>query len=291
VLYCGDHSGDDGSGGSIGGPFNFVQIGNAIRGVFATVDFPTLQGVVSGTVGDNNAQVGGIPGVVTVLVDPIKQTFAGVYTFDGGESGGLQGGLCPTVPPSVVENLFGVFGASSGATQAGTVSFSLSSDGQHSGSFNLGGLDQIFSAITRTGDRVQASGGGYAFTGTVANNVIDGTYTGPNSIAGIFSALLDPEDGSTITTYCGDHQGSTATGGSVAGAVDFVTVGNALRGIFITLTGTGPTGVVSGIPGDNGAGLPGEPGSLTFLTNAQGFSGIYDFSSGVNGGLQGTLCP
>ena len=50
---------------------------------------------------------------------------------------------------------------------------------------------------------VSLSGGGYAFSGAVASSGVSGTYTGPNTVAGGFSAL--PASGGSVTRFCGNY--------------------------------------------------------------------------------------
>ena len=102
VNYCGDHSGADASGNRFSGPFNFVLIGTAIRGIIASGVGGNLQGIVTGAIGNDSSQVVGIPGSVTVLLSG-STAFGGFYDFTAGQvSGGMQGGLCPVAGTSTV---------------------------------------------------------------------------------------------------------------------------------------------------------------------------------------------
>lgn len=70
-------------------------------------------------------------------------------------------------------------------------------------------------------------GGGYAFNGTISNGVLTGTWTGPGSASGSFSALLGGE-GAVVDVYCGTFETVRE-----AGTFNLVRHDAALRGFAV----------------------------------------------------------
>ena len=108
----------------------------------------------------------------------------------------------------------GVFGS---ATTAGRLAFGTASSDLRGDMAALrapitlsGTMDFIASATqvtltgTLDGTSLTLTGGGYTFTGTETDGVINGTYTGPEN--GSFTATLVP-DGVAIVQLCGEYVG------------------------------------------------------------------------------------
>ncbi len=116
----------------------------------------------------------------------------------------------------------------------------------------------LVGSLTTTG-ALTASGGGYTFTGTATSGVLLGTFTGPSSTTGGFTALDSTEN--TITTYCGTFTGTssgtwnmeTSSGhtaaATAASASSSTLYSGSVSGNSITLSstsGSSATGTISG---------------------------------------------
>jgi len=116
----------------------------------------------------------------------------------------------------------------------------------------------LVGSLTTTG-ALTASGGGYTFTGTAASGVLLGTFTGPSSTTGGFTALDSTQN--TITTYCGTFTGTSSgtwnmetssghTAAATAASASSTTLySGSLSGSSVSLsssTGSTATGTVSG---------------------------------------------
>lgn len=86
------------------------------------------------------------------------------------------------------------------------------------------------------------SGGGYAFSGTLVDGTLQGTWTGPNNTSGSFTTTLEGE-GVTITVFCG-----TFSTRRDAGTFNLIRHDNALQGFAALEDGSavGLSGEVSG---------------------------------------------
>jgi hypothetical protein len=121
---------------------------------------------------------------------PNTTLFQGTIAGAGGQSGTLSLTIATTLTPSSIGEL-----AVSQVT--GTVHLTGGSTTSLSGTYD---------SSTST---VSATGGGFAFTGTVTGSVLSGKYTAPTTSGG-FSSLNGTS--STVTTYCGTYGPSFYTG-------------------------------------------------------------------------------
>lgn len=104
-------------------------------------------------------------------------TTAGRLHFATASAAGIQGSAANLVAPIQL---------------AGTMDF-------------IDGTAQVALTGTLDGSDLSLSGGGYTFTGTLAEDVINGTFTGPED--GSFTATLVP-DGGFVVQFCGEYDGS-----------------------------------------------------------------------------------
>ena len=197
---------------------------------------------------------------------------------------------CMNCPP--VTSVFQGVIAGNDGVETGTIELEVEDDGTSgTGSFNTGGGVVAFSSVTRNGNVVTASGGGYTFTGTVSGIYMDGNYTGGAS-GGLMAAAA--EEGSQIlTSFCAAHD----AGGGIAGIFAFVLnqSTNAVRGAWTSGTGAGAAfkGIISGFTGDDAAVMSGHTGTVTILPDLQNgtVGGFYDLDSGEDGSMSGPVCP
>jgi len=147
--------------------------------------------------------------------------------------------------PEVVEYQ-GVFGS---ATTAGRLAFATASADVHllaaraaagiplSGTMDfIDGTAQVVLTGTLNGNSLSLTGGGYTFTGTQADGVISGTFTGSQN--GSFTATLVP-DGGFLIQLCGEYDGDDS-------------------GVFsLTIDGDRSGGVII-VPDDGSAGQTGR---------------------------------
>lgn len=149
-------------------------------------------------------------------------------------------------PAPVSVEYQGVFGS---ATTAGRLAFATASADVRvpaaraeaaiplSGTMDFtDGTAQVALTGTLDGNNLSLTGGGYTFTGTQANGVISGTFTGPQS--GSFTATLVPEGGFLIQ-LCGEYDGDDS-------------------GVFSLTIDGGRSGGVIIVPDDGGAGQTGK---------------------------------
>jgi len=142
---------------------------------------------------------------------PVLVTLASLALLAGCGDDSNDGGNTP--PPTVEYQ--GVFGS---ATKAGRLDFGTATADLRAGMAALvapipltGTMDFIDSgtpvALTGTldGNALSMTGGGYTFTGTLSDNIINGTFTGPED--GTFTATLVP-DGGIVVQLCGEYDGS-----------------------------------------------------------------------------------
>jgi hypothetical protein len=196
---------------------------------------------------------------------------------------------CMNCPGPVTTAFEGVMAGTDGV-ESGTLSLLLNDDGTGSGSFKIGANTVNLTSVGTTGTTLNASGGGYTFTGTVSGIFIDGAYTG-GAAGGLMAAAED--DGSTsLVAYCAAHD----AGGGVAGVFAFMlnTTTNAVRGAWTSGTGVGAAfkGIISGFTGDDQGVMSGHPGTVTILPNLGNgtVGGFYDLDSGEAGSMSGPLC-
>jgi hypothetical protein len=191
--------------------------------------------------------------------------YAGTFTGSSGESGVLSLTV-QQPPPAGVSIIRATITTSGTATVSGAGSVSLT-----------GTFDDV------TGE-LNVSGGGYTFSGIVANGEVMGDYAGPNG-PGAFVALQ--ATGANVTVYCGTFEGD-ATGmwnvavssdGTVAGAfTDATNASSSLTGTVssnnvaledpagdVTANGTIAGGSVTGTWTDVGSG---DTGNWTASTGA-----------------------
>lgn len=207
-------------------------------------------------------------------------------TLSCGEGGGDTCANCPQPVETVFEGVL----AGNDGLESGTLSLTLEDDGTGSGSFKIGGNTVPLSSVANTGGQLTASGGGFAFTGTVNGIFIDGSYT--SSGAGGLLAAAEKAAQTQLVTFCAAHD----AGGGIAGvfALVYNSSTNAIRGAWTSGTGAGAAfkGIVSGFSGDDNAVMSGHPGTVTVLPNLQAgtVSGLYDLDSGESGTLSGPTC-
>ncbi len=199
-------------------------------------------------------------------------------------------GDCTNCPGPVSTVFEGVIAGNDGL-ETGTLSLTLDDQGGGSGAFKIGGTTVNLVSVGTTGNQMTASGGGYAFTGTVNGIFIDGSYTG-GAAGGLLAAAED--DGlSSLVRFCAAHD----AGGGIAGIFAFVqnTNTNAVRGAWTSGTGVGAAfkGIISGFTGDDAGVMSSHSGTVTILPDLQGgtVGGFYDLTSGENGSLSGPVCP
>ncbi len=134
------------------------------------------------------------------------------------------------------------------------------------------------------------SGGGYTFTGTFANGVISGTFTGPGN-SGSFTCSVDGSG--TVKVYCGTF---TSTTGGPGGNFNIVVDGTTITGIAVTttgdqipLSGTLTNGTeISVVNPANPSGPPLATGNLETVGDT--VSGTYDDQKGDSGTWSGARC-
>ena len=114
-------------------------------------------------------------------------TFQGTLAGTGGQNGTLR----ITIQAAVARSLFSLVRVLHAQAVTATGTLTLSGEG---GSVTLTGT---YDSSTKS---VNLSGGGFAFTGTIGEGAVSGTYTGPNSSSGAFSGLDSTT--SSVTQYC-----------------------------------------------------------------------------------------
>jgi hypothetical protein len=137
------------------------------------------------------------------------------------------------VSPGISESFVGAFAASDGSsTESGNFRASWASPATGTIAFATGGTGTISLSgeFTPPSGPLTLSGGGYAFTGSISDNQLSGTYTGPNGSGGFVAFRSDPAE--TITVFCGDYSGGSS------GEWLLVRSGNTLRGIAADVDGT-----------------------------------------------------
>ena len=95
---------------------------------------------------------------------------------------------------------------------------------------------------------IAVSGGGYAFTGTLSNGSVSGTYTGPNG-TGTFAAAPSGATTPTIQVFCGTYSGTDMFSGTPHakyGVWNLVRSGNTLVGVTEEISGGGAGTTVNG---------------------------------------------
>lgn len=103
-------------------------------------------------------------------------------------------------------------------------------------------LPELTGSYDPASGALSLSGGGYTLTGTIADGVLNGTWTGPAGATGAFTALLEGE-GATIAVYCGTFQTQRE-----AGTFNLVRHDADLQGFAVSEDGTalGLSGEVDG---------------------------------------------
>jgi hypothetical protein len=134
------------------------------------------------------------------------------------------------------------------------------------------------------------SGGGYTFTGTYANGVISGTFTGPGG-SGSFSVLAAPAG--TARTYCGTF---VSNKGGSGGTFNIAVSGQTLAGVAyvidddeaIPLIGTRDDDDSLHISIASSPPLPIAEGQIS--EDSTTVAGVYDNNEGDTGTFSGELC-
>jgi hypothetical protein len=151
--------------------------------------------------------------------------YAGTFTGSSGESGVMNFTVqqAPPAGVTIIRAMITTTGTAS-VTGAGTVSLSGTFDDQ-------------------TGD-LNLSGGGYTFSGVIANGELVGTYTGPNG-PGTFVALQST--GANVSVFCGTFTGDTTGMWNVAVSSDGSAVGTFTddANTSTTVTGTSSNGTLT----------------------------------------------
>src|SRR5258708_5476340 len=136
------------------------------------------------------------------------------------------------------------------------------------------------------------SGGGYSFTGTLANSVVTGTYSGPNG-AGQFAAQAPVASGSASSVYCGtfvakpDFGWFSAVVSSTGVVAGFAVPAPGSSGVAVTFSGTITGTTLSAISSQNVSiqgtrSADGTSLSGTFVPNGGG-TGTFSGSTGACG--------
>jgi hypothetical protein len=172
------------------------------------------------------------------------------------------------VSPGTSDSFVGAFAASDGTgTESGTFRASWASPATGSIEFATGGTGTISltGEFTPPSGPLTLSGGGYTFTGSISNNQLSGTYTGPNGSGGFVA--FSGAGGENVTVFCGEY-----TGGST-GEWLLVRSANSLRGIAADDDGT-KFELTGSVGTNNSVNLtfPGgsATGSLTSMTQMSG---------------------
>lgn len=79
------------------------------------------------------------------------------------------------------------------------------------GTLKRAGLPDVAVTGDANGTTVTASGGGFTFTGTLANGAIGGSFTVSGGAGGTFQ-LLGTTDATTTIAFCGDYAGDGGSG-------------------------------------------------------------------------------
>lgn len=194
--------------------------------------------------------------------------------------------------PPVISAFEGVLGGYNG-TESGTLAVDVSSDGTGSGTFTVGGIVTALQNVSTTGGHLTATGGGFAFDGTINGAVIDGSYTSANG--GGLVAALGKGAGITLAKFCSSFSGTDDIGDPASGSYAFVlnTSTNAIRGVWTSGIGNAFKGVVSGFSGNDQAVMSGHPGSVSVLPDLPNntVAGVFDLDTGAQGTMSGPICP
>lgn len=137
------------------------------------------------------------------------------------------------VSPFTRQSFGGAFAASDGSgTESGNFHARWASPATGEIAFATGGTGTISLSgeFTPPSGPLTLSGGGYTFTGSISNNQLSGTYTGPNGSGGFVAFRTDA--GEAVTVFCGDYSGGSS------GEWLLVRSGNSLRGIAAGDDGT-----------------------------------------------------
>jgi hypothetical protein len=193
----------------------------------------------------------------------------------------------------------GVFGS---ATKAGRLAFATTTSAIREGMAGLvaaipmsGTMDftdggaQVTLSGTLDGTSLTLTGGGYDFTGTETDGIINGSYTGPES--GTFTATLVP-DGGFVVQLCGTYAGSDT-------GVFSLTIGQDRAGGVIIVPDDGSPGQTGRARAKAGSSTDVEvlPDALPSFVIATGtmngafnqISGAWDDAQGSSGSFSGSV--
>ncbi|HTS87344.1 MAG TPA: hypothetical protein VMG41_02535 [Gemmatimonadales bacterium] len=182
----------------------------------------------------------------------------------------------------------GVFGGDNG-TEAGNFSVSVVvEDSTGSGTFTVNGSSHAFTTMIYTGTSFTASGSGFAFTGTVDDSSVVGSYES-GSGGGLFSGLRKT---STVvpSTFCGTHIGRN-DGVPLAGTYAFVQGGPYRHGVFTSVLGDAFHGYLRAVNGATPVTLDTLAGAASLTVSGATFLGSYAMANGDTGLVAGNSCP
>jgi hypothetical protein len=282
--YCGTHIGTN-AGVPLAGPFVFVTGNGVRRGVFTSVLSDPFRGLIRSASTATAITLDTLTGNASLTM--LANTFTGNYAMASGDTGQMEGHVCPTgVGPSIGSIFDGVLGSFSG-TELGSLNLQLRSDGVGStGSYKIGAVAKPFVAvISGVNNQVAVFDTTYRIIASVDTATVGGRYSSGGAVAGRVAGLH--RVGSTpLDAYCGGH--------SLGGAFSFVLRPDSV--LFGLYTGgslaSAFQGDVTGKPGDLGQ-FETEPGPVTILPDPGSFGGFWDHSAtgGTSGTLTGSSCP
>ena len=137
----------------------------------------------------------------------------------------------------------------------------------------------LVGSLSTTG-ALSATGGGYTFTGTAVSGVLVGTFTGPGSTTGGFTALDSTQN--VITTYCGTFSGTSSGVWNMETSVGHTVAATAASSSSTTLY----SGTVSGTTVSlTSSGGPTASGTISGNT----VSGTWTGSGGASGSFSATV--
>lgn len=188
----------------------------------------------------NQTQGGQLDMSIVCAINPVvpapataATTFAGTIAGANGQSGRLSVTVQTSLAAAVSAPLLT---AQSTAEKAQAVS-------QATGTLVTGGSTVSLSGTyDSTTTAISLGGGGYTFTGTIANGILSGSYMGPNNASGGFSSLNATT--APVTRYCGTFTENAQAGSGVFNVE--VSANGVLSGNSIGTSGDARPSVLTG---------------------------------------------
>ncbi len=202
----------------------------------------------------------------------------GSSEFDGTVAAPDESGVISLAVDGAVASLVGVEGLSMDV--AGTMGVQASTPVNGTLKIVGGGTETLTGTYNPDTKQINATGGGYTFTGTFASKKLTGSYNGPKG-AGAWSAF-DKKDGA-VDRYCGTYSGDDSGNWNLSRSKDALAGTASSGGGAIVLTGNvSGSNVTITIPN----------GTATGTISGSSMSGTWS-SSGDNGTWSGskTACP